>query len=239
MSNTCSIDRGFGQFGTLWSEMPTPLTDSSGRPELFPRFVGGHLNALWSVGPSNRPALVVSSWDPRLLLAGSFNFRALRIVLFPSDGHPDGFGRTGGTRHLFLSDFNVHCEYLDSDDDGSNSFLVAVREMTGQPGPWAYSLRRISLPSEQKNNFPLLPDWLYEPSEVAPMGNLKIKIDRSNASRAALVSTQGGSLRVSLLTIGPTVAATTTDFSSVVKGVLIHSSTFESSRLTSSVVISQ
>jgi len=130
MANTCSIDRAFGQFGTLWSEMPTPQSLPSGAPELHPEFVGGHLNVVWSVGPSNRAALVVSSWDPNLFLSGSLNWRVLRLVLFPSDGHPDGLRRTGGTEHNFLSALSKHCEYLDSDDNGSNSFLIVVRETT-------------------------------------------------------------------------------------------------------------
>src|SRR2546423_4240159 len=155
MSNKCSIDRAFGQFGTLWSEMPTPLWKPTGAPELNPEFVGGHLDAVWSVGPSNRPALVVSSWDPNLFLSGSLNWRVLRLVLFPSDGHPDGLRRNDGTYHDFLSALRVHCEYLDSDDNGSNSFLVVVRETTGQSGPWAYILRRVNIvdrviPSIQK-----------------------------------------------------------------------------------------
>ena len=217
MSNTCAIDRTFGQFGTLWSEMPATVPN---RPDLDPWFVGGNLNAVWSVGPSNRPALVVSSWDPHPPMPDSPNLRELRIVLFPADGHPDVLNPNDGTRHLSLSSLPVHCEYLDSHDHGSNTFLVLVRELVPQPkepGPWAYILRRVqigstSIPGVLKTDFSLLRDWLHEPSEAAPMGNLKLAVDRSNATRAVLVSTNGGALRISLLTISQTVAAATTDF---------------------------
>ena len=213
MSNICSIDRAFGQFGTLWSEMPAP--------EQTPQFMGGYPNAVWNVGPSGRPGLVVTSWDPRS--PPGQNFRVLRLVLFPSDGHPDGLGRSVGTYHSFLSAWTVHCEYLDSDDNASNSFLVVVRERTGPTPYWSYILRRVNIvdsnpASVTKDDFPLQVGWFHEPSDVPPMGNLKIQRDGANPTRAALVSAKGGSVVVALLTIGQTVTATTTVFSSLITG---------------------
>ena len=52
------------------------------------------------------------------------------------------------------------------------------------------------------------------------MGNLKIKRDGADPTRAALVSTKGGLLRVSLLTLGQTLGATTTDFASLFAGTV-------------------
>src|SRR6185437_14649182 len=112
-------------------------------PEQTPQFMGGYPNAVWNVGPSGRPGLVVTSWDPRI--PPGQNFRVLRLVLFPSDGHPDGLGRSVGTYHSFLSAWTVHCEYLDSDDNASNSFLVVVRERTGPTPYWSYILRRVNI----------------------------------------------------------------------------------------------
>jgi uncharacterized delta-60 repeat protein len=144
-------------------------------------------------------------------------------VLFPSDGHPDGLGRSVGTYHSFLSAWTVHCEYLDSDDNASNSFLVVVRERTGPTPYWSYILRRVNIvdsnpASVTKDDFPLQVGWFHEPSDVPPMGNLKIQRDGANPTRAALVSAKGGSVVVALLTIGQTVTATTTVFSSLVTG---------------------
>jgi len=52
MPVSCFPDPDFGQSGSLWSEIPTPLYTPNGRVEENPTFVGGYADALWQPGRS-------------------------------------------------------------------------------------------------------------------------------------------------------------------------------------------
>jgi uncharacterized delta-60 repeat protein len=216
----CSPDPAFGQSATLWSEMPTPLWKASGAVEDHPAFVGGYVNAVWDMGGVGRTALLVTSWDPKL--PARLNWRVLRLVMFPSNGQPAALGRGDGTRHLFLSEFTLDCQYLDS-APASGALLVLLREHSGYPGPWNYVLRQLVvdnpvLGSVHTGDVAVNSSWLYEPATAPPMGNVKLAADGTNPGHIAIVSTHGESLRVTLLTLGQSVTAKTTDFASIISG---------------------
>jgi uncharacterized delta-60 repeat protein len=212
----CSPDPTFGEYGLLWSEMPTPLV-AAWAPGGRQQFVGGYAHAI-----SNLPALLATSWDPGLPggpYPGGVNWTALRAVIFPADGRPEATERTGGTQHFFLSDLTVWCEYLDSALLTSDTLLILAREL--KVTTWNYILRRVTAGAGlatgtlqiQDTAVPL--SWLHQPSAVMPKGNARLAVDRFNSNRVALAATHSGSLRVTIINLGPTLTSGTVDLASV------------------------
>ena len=216
----CSPDSTFGDFGLLCSEMPVTFVDILGDEKT--QFVGGYPHAISTLYPGDNPALLVTTWDPRFTSGGlpaNVNWSALRMVVFPADGHPAAPGAIGGTEHLFLSDLSVSCEYLASD-----SFLFLLRELVGAPNTWKYVLGHVTVAgvSAQRIDVAVPLSWLHQPSSVPPIGNVKLKIDGLNPNRTAIVSSHGPAIRVTIATTGATITAATTDFSSVLPNAFVN-----------------